>query len=72
MDERPIEQQEAPGASPAPPAPVAEDGGDGDGVAQAVAVEPELAAAELRERAGKADEYLALAQRTQADFENYR
>ena len=26
----------------------------------------------LRERAGKADEYLALAQRTQADFENFR
>jgi molecular chaperone GrpE len=30
----------------------------------------ELAA--LLEKAGKADEYLALAQRTQADFENYR
>jgi molecular chaperone GrpE len=28
--------------------------------------------ADLRARAGKADEYLALAQRTQADFENYR
>jgi molecular chaperone GrpE len=27
---------------------------------------------ELRERAGKSDAYLALAQRTQADFENYR
>jgi len=27
---------------------------------------------ELRERAGKADEYLDLARRTQADFENYR
>jgi len=27
---------------------------------------------ELLARAGKADEYLALAQRTQADFENYR
>jgi molecular chaperone GrpE len=27
---------------------------------------------ELLERAGKAEEYLALAQRTQADFENYR
>ena len=27
---------------------------------------------ELRERAEKSDEYLALAQRTQADFENYR
>jgi molecular chaperone GrpE len=28
--------------------------------------------ADVRARAGKADEYLALAQRTQADFENYR
>ena len=28
--------------------------------------------AELRERAGKADTYLDLAQRTQADFDNYR
>jgi molecular chaperone GrpE len=28
--------------------------------------------ADLRARASKADEYLALAQRTQADFENYR
>jgi molecular chaperone GrpE len=35
-----------------------------------VTVDPELAA--LLERATKADEYLALAQRTQADFENYR
>ena len=32
----------------------------------------ELDEAELRERAGKADAYLALAQRTQADFENFR
>ena len=34
--------------------------------------EPELDPAELRERAAKADAYLGLAQRTQADFENYR
>jgi molecular chaperone GrpE len=34
--------------------------------------EPELDPEQLRERAGKADAYLALAQRTQADFENYR
>jgi len=45
-----------------------------------VDVEPELAEAadvqadiaELTAKAAKADEYLALAQRTQADFENYR
>ena len=36
------------------------------------ALEPEPDPAELRERAAKADEYLALAQRTQADFENFR
>jgi molecular chaperone GrpE len=34
--------------------------------------EPEPDAAALRELAGKAGEYLALAQRTKADFENYR
>ena len=34
--------------------------------------EPDPGPAELRERAAKADEYLALAQRTQADFENFR
>ncbi len=34
--------------------------------------EAEVDQAALRERAAKADEYLALAQRTQADFENYR
>ncbi len=38
----------------------------GDGVVE------ELDDAELRERAGKADAYLDLAQRTQADFDNYR
>ncbi len=36
------------------------------------APEAEPDPAELRERAAKADEYLALAQRTQADFENFR
>ena len=34
--------------------------------------EAELVEADLRERAEKSDAYLALAQRTQADFENYR
>jgi molecular chaperone GrpE len=36
------------------------------------AVEVEQDLDELLARAGKADEYLALAQRTQADFENFR
>ena len=34
--------------------------------------EAELVDADLRERVEKSDQYLALAQRTQADFENYR
>jgi molecular chaperone GrpE len=37
---------------------------------EAAAVEADLD--ELREKAAQRDEYLALAQRTQADFENYR
>jgi molecular chaperone GrpE len=77
-EEHPIEQQEAPGAGPAPPEAVPEDAGDAaaDAVAEAPAPAPEpepvLSEDELRERARKADDYLALAQRTQADFENYR
>jgi molecular chaperone GrpE len=63
------QQAQAPGASPAPEAPVPDD-------ETAALVEdapaPELSQDELRERAAKADAYLALAQRTQADFENYR
>jgi molecular chaperone GrpE len=63
------QQAQAPGTSPAPEAPVPDD-------ETAALVEdapaPELSEDELRERAAKADAYLALAQRTQADFENYR
>ena len=47
-----------------PPIP----GGEGDG--EAAAIEGELG--ELVRTAAQRDEYLALAQRTQADFENYR
>jgi molecular chaperone GrpE len=79
-------EQEAPEEDPTPPAPPAPappeetaaqaaepDASAEDAAAEpAEPVEPELDAATLRERAGKADEYLALAQRTQADFENYR
>ena len=82
-EEHPTEQQ-APGASPAPSAPVSEDAAEAvaeapvppdEVAAEAEAeptLEPQLNEAELRERARKADEYLGLAQRTQADFENYR
>jgi len=70
------------GAAPqttAPPAAAVEDpppGAVAADASQEVEVEPpaeeELEPAALAERAAKADEYLALAQRTQADFENFR
>lgn len=53
-----------------PPAPIAPDAAAADAVAAEAEVEHDLE--QLVERAGKADEYLALAQRTQADFENFR
>jgi molecular chaperone GrpE len=75
-------EQEAPEGDPIPPAPpVPEEPAAQAAVPEASAVpeaepEPEAApepdAGALRERAEKADEYLALAQRTKADFENYR
>jgi molecular chaperone GrpE len=71
-------EQEAPEGDPTPPAPAVPE----EPAAQApapepapapeVEPEPEVDEAVLRERADKADEYLALAQRTKADFENYR
>jgi molecular chaperone GrpE len=71
-------EQETPEGNPTPPAPAvpeespAQAAAPEAGAAAAAELEPELDAAALRERAGKADEYLALAQRTKADFENYR
>lgn len=76
--EHDIEQEAAP-QTPAPPAAAVEDPPPPPPGAEAVepSVEPdlpeeELDPAQLTERAAKADEYLALAQRTQADFENFR
>ena len=63
----PAPEQPAPARQPAPDASAA-----GEPAAAQAEPEPELDVAALRERAGKADEYLALAQRTKADFENYR
>ncbi len=86
-DERLEEQQAVPDAmsDPAPQPPVDE---AQDPVAPAVGAEAmpadgpeagleplteaEVVDADLRERAEKSDAYLQLAQRTQADFENYR
>ncbi|MDX6718898.1 MAG: molecular chaperone GrpE [Solirubrobacteraceae bacterium] len=56
----------APDADGAPAAPEAEGG------QEAVDEPAEEAHWDLHERAGKADAYLELAQRTQADFDNYR
>ncbi len=62
--------EEAPaGASSGLPEELAADGGDDDDEA-GLQLTQELD--ELCARAERADEYLALAQRTQADFENYR
>ena len=52
-------------------APVDSGDGDVDGV-HAVGEELEQDLEELTARAARSDEYLALAQRTQADFENFR
>jgi molecular chaperone GrpE len=57
-------------AAAPPPAPL--NGGGEAGDEAEAPIEAELDPAELRERAAKADAYLGLAQRTQADFENYR
>ena len=73
-------EQQAPGASPAPEAPPPEapapeapvPDDETAALVEDAPAEPEFSQDELRERAGRADEYLALAQRTQADFENYR
>ena len=65
------------GAAAAPPETEQVDGvhetvDDVETAEEQAAVEVEHDLDELLARAGKADEYLALAQRTQADFENYR
>jgi molecular chaperone GrpE len=72
-DEHPTDQQ-APGASPAPPGPFPEEAEavEPEPILLEPEPEPEFDQAELLERARKAEEYLGLAQRTQADFENYR
>ena len=59
---------------PRPPEPACDPAIAADAAPEPIAVEdsPLDDGANLRARADKADEYLALAQRTQADFENYR
>jgi len=72
-EERAAAEQQAAAAAPEPERGAAEvpEPEPGQGAADAAElVEADLG--ELRERAGKADEYLDLARRTQADFENYR
>ena len=63
------------GAADAPTAPAVgapDTPADGPEAGLEPPTEAELVEADLRERAEKSDAYLALAQRTQADFENYR
>jgi molecular chaperone GrpE len=62
------------GAEPAADPSATQPPTDASGDSGCVEAEPGEATPEdaLRERAGKADEYLNLAQRTQADFDNYR
>ena len=65
------EVEEAPAeAPPEPPEADAEVEAESEFPPEAEAVEHDIG--ELREKARERDEYLALAQRTQADFENYR
>jgi molecular chaperone GrpE len=71
LNQHPTEQPEASAEAPAAGAPAAEDGGPHHTPENhAAKVEQDLE--ELAAKAQKADEYLELAQRTKADFENYR
>ncbi len=70
-------EEAGPAAADAGPAagevgPAAGEVGPAEAEAEPVAAEVEQDLEELVARAARADEYLALAQRTQADFENYR
>ena len=66
-EEEKLEQEKA---EKAPEDPTEEN--QADAAEQPAAAEADKAAAELEEAKGKAAEYLAMAQRVQADFENFR
>ena len=66
-EEEKLEQEKAEKAPEAPTEEIKTDAED-----QPAAAEADKAAAELEEAKGKAAEYLAMAQRVQADFENFR
>ena len=71
----PAEQEEASAEAPPPeaqPEPEAEVEAEPEVAVEADAEAVEHDIGELAEKARERDEYLALAQRTQADFENYR
>jgi molecular chaperone GrpE len=73
-DEQQVEQEQVEEAPASEPAPAPADGvhATTEPEQDDAAVEVEHDLDELLARAGRADEYLALAQRTQADFENFR
>jgi molecular chaperone GrpE len=72
-DQEPVQESEPLPAAPAPQAATAADDADGGGGEVAGGIDtPFGARSELLATAAQRDEYLALAQRTQADFENYR
>jgi molecular chaperone GrpE len=62
----------SPAAAEAPTAPQEPDAAQEPAAAEEPAAEGELDVAALAAKAARADEYLELAQRTRADFENYR
>jgi molecular chaperone GrpE len=72
VPEEPVAQAPEPEASAVPEPAVEPEPGQHAPPEPGPQPEPELDVDGLRERAEKADEYLALAQRTKADFENYR
>jgi molecular chaperone GrpE len=60
------------GVEEAPAAPPAAESSDGEALASEAASAVESDLEELQRKAAERDEFLALAQRTQADFENFR
>ncbi|HEX8086204.1 MAG TPA: nucleotide exchange factor GrpE [Solirubrobacteraceae bacterium] len=72
MDEETRTEAPEAGVEEAPAAPPAAESSDGEALASEAASAVESDLEELQRKAAERDEFLALAQRTQADFENFR